>query len=84
MLAPNGSLASRAELPEGELSFTSSTEDESRLLVAVSSDVDPGSVYLYDREADSVERLYQSRPELPSEHLAHMEAIRYEAPLRGP
>ncbi|MFW6010788.1 MAG: alpha/beta hydrolase family protein, partial [Gemmatimonadota bacterium] len=69
----------RAELPEGELGFSASTEDESRILVTVSSDVDPGSVYLYDRDEGAVERLYRSRPDLPSEHLASMEAIRYEA-----
>lgn len=69
----------RAQLPEGNLGITSSTEDMRHHTVSVSSDVDPGSVYLYDRETGQTERLYRSRPELPSENLASMKAIRYQA-----
>ena len=64
---------------DGEISFGSSTEDERYRIVTASSDVDPGTVYLFDREAQSLSELYESRPELPSEQLAEMEAIRYEA-----
>jgi dipeptidyl aminopeptidase/acylaminoacyl peptidase len=69
----------RQKLPEGELGLTSITEDASIWLVSISSDVDPGSVYVYRRTDGDVELLYRSRPELPSEHLAHMKPIRYEA-----
>jgi dipeptidyl aminopeptidase/acylaminoacyl peptidase len=68
-----------AKLPDGELNLTSSTADEQRFLVSVSRDVDPGSVFLYDRATGEVEELYRSRPELPSEHLAPMQALRYPA-----
>jgi dienelactone hydrolase len=64
---------------DGQLGFQSSTEDESTWIVSASSDVDPGSVYRYDRASQTLSRLYRSRPDLPSEHLADMEAIRYEA-----
>ncbi len=64
---------------EGEISFGSSTEDEQYRIVTASSDVDPGSVYLFDREAQSLTKLYESRPEIPSEHLAEMKAIEYQA-----
>ena len=67
------------ELPEGDLGFGSRTDDETRQIVTVQRDVDPGSTYLYDREAQTVEHLYTSRPELESDHLAHMEAISYTA-----
>ncbi len=67
----------REKLPEGELSFTSSTEAEDRWIVYVSRDVDPGSAYLYNRQDESVEFLYSSRPNLPSEQLASMRPIRY-------
>lgn len=67
------------ELPDGEIYFGSSTENESKQIVSVSSDVDPGSTYLYNRESGSIERLYQSRPDLPSDQLSSMKAIRYEA-----
>jgi dipeptidyl aminopeptidase/acylaminoacyl peptidase len=69
----------RSELPEGEIYFGSSTEDETTHIISVQRDVDPGSTYLYDRSGPSVELLYRSRPELPSEHLAPMQVIRYEA-----
>lgn len=67
----------QAELPEGELYLGATTEDERLVLVTVQRDVDPGAVYLYDRQQRRLQLLYRSRPELPSEHLAPMQAIRY-------
>jgi dipeptidyl aminopeptidase/acylaminoacyl peptidase len=64
---------------DGEVSFGSSTEDERYRIVTAASDVDPGTVYLFDRAQQSLTTLYESRPDLPSEHLAEMQAIRYEA-----
>ncbi len=64
---------------DGEISFGSSTEDETKQIVTVSSDVDPGSVYLFNREKNELNRLYRSRPDLPSKHLAEMKPIEYEA-----
>ncbi len=64
---------------DGELSFNSATEDERYRLVTASSDVDPGTVYLFDRQKQSLTTLYESRPALPSKHLAEMRPIRYEA-----
>ncbi len=69
----------RENLPEGDIYPGGMTEDERKMLVTVTRDVDPGSVYLFDRDARTVEKLYESRPELPNEHLATMEAVRYTA-----
>lgn len=69
----------RAAIPEGEVFFRSTTADDRLHMVRVSSDVDPGSSYLYNRETGTVELVYRSRPELPSEHLAHMRSVRYTA-----
>ncbi len=69
----------RKQLPDGDLGINSMTKDMNHWLVGVSSDVDPGSVYVYDRAAGTAELLYRSRPDLPSEHLAHMKPIRYTA-----
>ncbi len=69
----------RASLPHGELGFMSATRDLGRMLVSISSDVDPGSVYLYERESGEVEKLYSSRPDLPSDQLSPMQPIRYTA-----
>lgn len=67
------------ELPEGDLALQSITKDDRLYLVAVRSDVDPGSVYLFNRETRKVEKLYESRPELPKENLAAMRPVRYSA-----
>ena len=64
-------------LPPGELSFGSSTLDETIALVGVSSDVDPGSRYLFDRTTGKAELLYHARPNLPSADLAPAKAVRY-------
>jgi dipeptidyl aminopeptidase/acylaminoacyl peptidase len=69
----------RQAFPEGDLHFQSTTEDDRLQLVMVTSDVDPGSVYLYDRQTGKVEFLYRPRPNLPTQHLAPMKAVHYQA-----
>jgi dipeptidyl aminopeptidase/acylaminoacyl peptidase len=69
----------REELPRGELSFRPQTSDDSLVLVGLSRDVDPGTTYLFNWDAMEVTELYRSRPELPVEHMAEMQPIRYEA-----
>lgn len=65
--------------PGGQLGITSMTADEQIFLVSVSTDVDPGSVYVFDRKTGKIDLLYKSRPNLPSDQLAHMKPIRYKA-----
>lgn len=69
----------RQKLPEGEIGIQSSSDDMRYHVVSVSSDIDPGSVYLYDRKKGDVQLLYRSRPELNSDYLAHMKPVRYKA-----
>ena len=69
----------REQLPDGEFGYASSTEDETLVVVAVASDVNPGAVYLYERAGQTLTKLYDARPELPSDQLANMQPIRYEA-----
>ena len=59
----------RNELPDGEISYQSGTEDESAQIVVVGSDTNPGAVYIYDRAEKTLDKLYDSRPDLPSDHL---------------
>lgn len=66
-------------LPDGEVSITGMTDDENTWMIVVSSDVDPGSRYLYDRKSGKVELLYRARPNLPSEHLATVKPVRYKS-----
>jgi dipeptidyl aminopeptidase/acylaminoacyl peptidase len=69
----------RSKLPDGNLELASTTRDMSVWLVGASSDVDPGSMYVYRRAQGEVSLLYRSRPDLPSEHLAPMQPVRYPA-----
>ncbi len=69
----------RSQVPDGELGLQSTTEDMGTMLVSVSSDVDPGSVYVYTRADGTVNTLYTSRPDVPSKHMSPMQAVRYEA-----
>jgi hypothetical protein len=71
------------KLPAGDLFFSSATNDEQLRLVRVESDVDPGSTYLFNRETGNIEKLYESRPDLPSESLAPMRPVRYTASALG-
>ena len=66
-------------LPEGEYGFRSMTEDDRLVLVAVDSDVDPSSTFVFDRQSGAAELLYRTRPEVPSEHMASMRPVRYTA-----
>jgi dipeptidyl aminopeptidase/acylaminoacyl peptidase len=69
----------RERFPDAEFNLQSSTEDMRLHLISVGTDVDPGSLYLYDRKSGDIDLLYRSRPDLPSEHLAPMQAVRYKA-----
>lgn len=64
---------------DNEVSFRSATSDEKIFLVTVNSDIDQGSVYVFNRENGKIDFLYKSNPNLPSEHLAPMLPVRYKA-----
>lgn len=69
----------KKEIGEGDLRIVSSTNDDRLHIVAVTSDVNPGLAYLYDMEKDKTEFLYNPRPNLPNEHLAKMQPVKYKA-----
>src|SRR5690625_7768082 len=69
----------RARFGDADISFGSSTADESRYIIRASSDIDPGSTYVLDRATGETTLLYRSRPDLPSEPPASMHPIRYTA-----
>jgi len=60
-----------------EVSFGSGTADEQTYIVYASSDTDPGAAYLFERSSRNIQFLYRPRPELPIEHLSHMQPVRY-------
>ncbi len=69
----------RDQVPEGEIDFVSRTKDEDVWLVSLTRDIDPGAMYVFDRDAGEVSFLYRTRPDLPTEHLAGMNPISYQA-----
>ncbi|MEX0929703.1 MAG: prolyl oligopeptidase family serine peptidase [Balneolales bacterium] len=69
----------RNKVGEGQITIGSQTAEEDIWIVNVSKDTDPGSAYVYDRNNEHLERLYQSRPNLDSDHLSVMQSIRYTA-----
>jgi dipeptidyl aminopeptidase/acylaminoacyl peptidase len=69
----------RTALPHGEVTIDSAADDLSLLLVRHSSDLDPGTLYLYEPENQKMTLLYRVRPELPRESLARMWPLSFRA-----
>jgi hypothetical protein len=69
----------KKKLGDREISFNSATADESKFVVATYSDVDPGTVWLYDRKTKNLTTLYQAREKLDRNALSPMKAIRYKS-----
>src|SRR5687768_15758953 len=67
------------KLPNRELSFDSSTKDETTWLISAFSDTEPGEKYLFDRKSKKLELQYRVREKLPREALSEMKAIRYKS-----
>src|SRR5205823_14988393 len=67
----------RQKLPGKEIGYQSSTRDERLNIVVARADVDPGSVYLFDRQSKQLTLQYRSREKLNRDWLSPMTAIRY-------
>ncbi len=65
------------KLGDVEVSFFSPTRDERFWMVNAWSDVDPGTVYLYDTETGKLTYQYRPRPNLTPEYLSPMTSITY-------
>ncbi|WP_241241939.1 alpha/beta hydrolase family protein [Sphingobium algorifonticola] len=59
--------------------FIDSSQDESRLLLWVGSDVDPGRYYLFDKAGNRLEELISDRPQLAGVALSTVRAVSYPA-----
>jgi dipeptidyl aminopeptidase/acylaminoacyl peptidase len=67
----------KKRLGDREINFQSSTKDEKKFIVVTSSDVDPGTVWLFDTKSKNLSTLYQVREKLDRSVLAPMTAISY-------
>jgi dipeptidyl aminopeptidase/acylaminoacyl peptidase len=69
----------KKQLGDREVSFGSSTKDETKWIISSYSDIDPGTVWLFDRKTKNLSKLYQVREKLSREALSPMKAIRYKS-----
>lgn len=69
----------KSKFPGAEVGWGSSTKDEQKFIIYVNSDTDPGATYLFDRKTKKIDFQYRPRPNLPVEHLAKMEPVRYKS-----
>jgi dipeptidyl aminopeptidase/acylaminoacyl peptidase len=67
----------RARIPNHEISVTSSTADERRWLITVSSDTEPGETHLFDRDSKTLRLQYRIREKLPRPALASTTPVSY-------
>ena len=69
----------KSRLGDRDVNFQSSTADEQKFLVVTTSDVDPGTVWLFDRKTKGLSTLYQVREKLDRKALSPMTPIRYKS-----
>lgn len=62
-----------------EINFQSATKDEQKWIVVSYSDIDPGTVWLYDRKTKNLSTLYVIREKIPREAMSEMKPIRYKS-----
>jgi dipeptidyl aminopeptidase/acylaminoacyl peptidase len=67
------------KLPNREIAFASGTKDERLFLITVSSDIEPGERYLFDRQTKKLTLQYRIREKLNRDYLAPMTAVRYKS-----
>ena len=61
------------------ISIAGASADESKLLIIASSDTDPGTVYLYDKNARQLEQLLAVREYLVDQPMGPMKPVTYPA-----
>ena len=62
-----------------EISFGSSTKDETKFIVTAWSDTEPGETYLFDRKTKQLTKQYRVRERLPREALAEVKPVSYKS-----
>jgi len=67
----------KKRLGDREINFQSSTADEQKFIIVTNSDVDPGTVWTFDRKTKDLKTLYTVREKLPRTALAEMKPVRY-------
>ena len=69
----------KKRLGDREIAFGSSTSDESKFVVSTFSDVDPGTIWVFDRKTKNLSTLYTVREKLPRASLSPMKPVRFKS-----
>src|SRR5258708_14719808 len=69
----------KKKIADREIPFGSSTKHETKFIVSTYSDVDPGTVWVYDRKTKALTTLYTVREKLPRASLSPMTPVRYKS-----
>lgn len=65
------------QFPGQEVAISSLTKDENLMSIVVFSDVDPGSVYLFDRSKNSLKFLLRGRPDIDPKKMSPMKPFEF-------
>ncbi len=68
-----------ASFPGQQVSIVSRTPDDSKYVLTVSSDVDPGSIYLFDKPKNKLYTLYSYREKLDKQALVPTEPFNFKS-----
>ena len=68
-----------AAFPDAQVHFINFSDDGQRLLFSVASDRDPGSYYLYDRQAGKADLLFTNMSKIDPERMAERKPISFTA-----
>lgn len=68
-----------ASFPYHSVQITSQSYDENFYIVKVSSDINPGSLYLFNKIKNKLELLFELQPNVPTEKLKEIEPIKIKA-----
>ncbi len=69
----------QSKLPNKEIGFASSTNDERMWLISAYSDTEPGETYLYNRDTKDLKLQYKIRDKINRADLAPMQSITYKS-----
>jgi len=65
--------------PQNKVSITSKTKDGNYYVVLVSSDIDAGSLYLFDKKENKVDFLFKFKPKFKRSDFSPVEPIQFNA-----
>jgi dipeptidyl aminopeptidase/acylaminoacyl peptidase len=69
----------QSRFPGQDVAIQSASNDETALIVAISSDQSPGTRYLYDVAQDKLTTLAEINPWIKPQHMSRMKPIQYQA-----